>query len=126
MKYFDFALAPNPRRVDLFMFEKGLDIETIEINLRAGGQFEPGFLALNPQATVPCLQLDDGSVITETMAICRYLEAVYPRPCLFGTTPRSRSANRTRCAPDGAPRADRAPRRSSNAPRRVGRDTHRD
>ncbi len=87
MKYFDFALAPNPRRVDLFIFEKGLEIETVEINLRAGGQFEPGFLALNPQATVPCLQLDDGSVITETMAICRYLEAVYPRPCLFGTTP---------------------------------------
>ncbi|MEQ8661429.1 MAG: glutathione S-transferase [Gammaproteobacteria bacterium] len=87
MKYFDFAIAPNPRRVDLFIYEKGLEIETVEVNLRSGAHLEPDFLAINPQATVPCLQLDDGSVIAETMAICRYLEALHPTPCLFGATP---------------------------------------
>ena len=87
MKYYDFGLAPNPRRVNVFINEKGLTIETIEINLRAGEQFHEAFLKVNPQATVPCLALDDGSVILETMAICRYLEALHPTPCLFGSTP---------------------------------------
>lgn len=85
MKYYDFGLAPNPRRVDVFINEKGLQIDTVEVNLRAGEQFSEAFLKVNPQATVPCLQLDDGSLIQETMAICRYLEALHPTPCLFGT-----------------------------------------
>ncbi len=87
MKYYDFGLAPNPRRVNLFINEKGLKIETVEINLRTGEQFSEAFLKVNPQATVPCLALDDGNVLVETMAICRYLEAVHPAPCLFGAQP---------------------------------------
>lgn len=87
MKYYDFGLAPNPRRVNVFINEKGLKIETAEINLRNGEQFSAEFLKVNPLATVPCLQLDDGSLLSETMAICRYLEALHPMPCLFGATP---------------------------------------
>lgn len=87
MKYYDFGLAPNPRRVNVFINEKGLKIETVEINLRSGEQFSEAFLKVNPLATVPCLELDDGSVLLETMAICRYLEALHPTPCLFGATP---------------------------------------
>lgn len=87
MKYYDFGLAPNPRRVNVFIKEKGLTIETTDINLRAGEQFSDAFLKVNPQATVPCLQLDDGSVLLESMAICRYLEALHPTPCLFGSEP---------------------------------------
>ena len=87
MKYYDFGLAPNPRRVNVFINEKGLKIETTDINLRSGEQFKEAFLKVNPLATVPCLKLDDGSVLLETMAICRYLEALHPTPCLFGTEP---------------------------------------
>ena len=92
MKYYDFALAPNPRRVNVLINEKGLQIDTIEINLRAGEQFSEAFLKVNPLATVPCLQLDDGEVILETMAICRFLEALHPTPCLFGSTARDIAA----------------------------------
>lgn len=92
MKYYDFGLAPNPRRVNVFINEKALKIETLEINLRAGEQFAEAFLKVNPLATVPCLELDDGSVIVETMAICRYLEALHPSPCLFGSNPRDIAA----------------------------------
>ncbi|MGE0485342.1 MAG: glutathione S-transferase family protein [Gammaproteobacteria bacterium] len=88
MRYYDFALAPNPRRVNVFLREKGLELDTVEINLRGGGQFEAGFLARNPQAMVPCLELDDGSVLGETMAICRYLETLHPQPNLFGNDAR--------------------------------------
>lgn len=88
MKYYDFPLAPNPRRVNLFVLEKDLRIDTVEINLRAGAQFEPDFLGRNPQAMVPCLELDDGSMLGETMAICRYLEALHPEPNLFGLNAR--------------------------------------
>lgn len=87
MKYYDFALAPNPRRVTMFMLEKGITVETVEVNIRNGEHFSPAFLALNPRATVPVLELDDGTALTETMAICRYLEAVQPMPRLFGSTP---------------------------------------
>ena len=88
MKYYDFALAPNPRRVRMFLNEKGLEVDTVEVNLRAGEQFAAAFLEINPQATVPCLVLDDGTVLHETMAICRYFEALQPSPCLFGATAR--------------------------------------
>ena len=66
MKYYDFGLAPNPRRVNVFINEKGLEIETTDINLRSGEQFKEAFLKVNPLATVPCLELDDGSVLLET------------------------------------------------------------
>jgi glutathione S-transferase len=91
MKLFDFELAPNPRRVRMYLAEKGLQIPTVQINLRQGEQFYAEFKAENPLMIVPALALDDGTLITETMAICRYLEALHPTPPLFGSTPKEQA-----------------------------------
>jgi glutathione S-transferase len=77
-------LAPSPRKVRLFIAEKGIDIPTVEVDLRARAQQEPAFLALNPGATVPVLELDDGTCLTESLAICHYLEQIRPQPNLMG------------------------------------------
>ncbi len=87
MKFYDCKTAPSPRRVRIFLAEKGLDVETIEVDLAAGEQFSEAFRQLNPDCVVPVLELDDGSSLTEVMGICRYLEAVQPEPPLFGATP---------------------------------------
>jgi glutathione S-transferase len=87
MKLYDFALAPNPRRVRVFLAEKGIDVPKVQVNLREQEQLKPEFLAINPFATVPVLELDDGRRIAETIAICRYIEAVHPEPRLFGRDP---------------------------------------
>lgn len=87
MKYYDFALAPNPRRVNLFLREKGIELDTVQVNLRAGEHQTEAFRQVNPQVMVPCLVLDNGTILAETMAICRYLEALHPTPSLFGATP---------------------------------------
>ncbi|HXE16214.1 MAG TPA: glutathione S-transferase [Stellaceae bacterium] len=84
MKLYEFALAPNPRRVRIFLAEKGVTIPTVQVNLREQEQLKPEFLAINPFATVPVLELDDGRRIAETIAICRYIEATHPEPRLFG------------------------------------------
>ena len=78
MKLYDFALAPNPRRVRIFAAEKGMPLDTVQVDLRNGGQFEESFRAVNPNCTVPVLELDDGTRITESTAICRYLEELQP------------------------------------------------
>jgi glutathione S-transferase len=78
MRFYDYRLAPSPRKARLFIAEKGLDIPTVEVDLRARAQQEPGFLAKNPGATVPVLELDDGTCLTESLAICHYLEQVHP------------------------------------------------
>lgn len=88
MKLYDFQLAPNPRRVRMYLAEKGLSVDTVQVNLRAGEQFQAEFKAANPSMILPALALDDGTLITETMAICRYFEALQPSPPLFGTTPK--------------------------------------
>jgi len=87
MKLYDFALAPNPRRVRLFLAEKGIDLEIEQVAIRDGAQFEPAFRAINPNCTVPVLQLDDGSTIADSFAICRYFEEIQPEPPLMGRTP---------------------------------------
>jgi glutathione S-transferase len=84
MRFYDYRHAPSPRKVRLFIAEKGVDIPTVEVDLRARAQHEPQFLAKNPGATVPVLELDDGTCITESLAICHYLEQVYPEPNLMG------------------------------------------
>ena len=84
MRFYDYSLAPSPRKVRLFIAEKGLTIPTVEIDLRARAQLEPGFLAKNPGATVPVLELDDGTCLTESLAICHYLEQQFPEPNLMG------------------------------------------
>ena len=77
--------APNPRRVTMFMAAKGIDgIELVEVDLNAGAHRASGFTALNPMARVPVLVLDDGRALSETRAICTYLEGLYPEPNLMG------------------------------------------
>jgi glutathione S-transferase len=87
VKLYDMRVAPNPRRVRIFLAEKGIEVPTVEINIRAGENLEPGFLAVNPRGVLPTLELDDGTIIDESTAICRYFEAQQPEPPLFGTTP---------------------------------------
>jgi len=91
MKLYDFALAPNPRRVRMFLAEKGITLPTVQVNLRQGEQFDETFKRDNPTMIVPALVLDDGTLLTETMAICRYFEALQPSPPLFGSTPREQA-----------------------------------
>jgi len=88
MKLYDTPLAPNPRRVRWFMAEKGIeDIEIVRLDLMAGQHKQADYLAKAGLANVPMLELDDGTCITESVAICRYLESRYPEPNLFGRTP---------------------------------------
>ncbi len=84
MKLYTFEVAPNPRRVALFLKYKGLALDSEEIDLMAGGQFADDFKAINPRCTVPALQLDDGSVLCDVVAICMYLEAQHPQRPLLG------------------------------------------
>ena len=84
MKLYDFKMAPNPQRVNMFIAEKGIKIPTVEITPRARAQFADSFKSVNPISQVPVLELDDGTCISETMAICRYLEELHPEPSLFG------------------------------------------
>jgi len=84
MKLYDGGRAPNPRRVRIFLAEKGLSVPLEQVDLGALAQKSPAFTAINPVQRVPALQLDDGSIITESIAICRYFEALHPEPPLFG------------------------------------------
>ena len=87
MKLYDYAIAPNPRRVTIFLAEKGIEVPLEEIDLRQKQNIGPEFLAINALGAVPVLELDDGTHIAESMAICRYFEAVQPDLPLMGTTP---------------------------------------
>lgn len=91
MKLYDCAVAPNPRRARMFIAEKGLDIPKVEIDILGGENLKDEFLAINPRGLLPVLELDDGTRIDEAMAICRYLEELYPEPPLLGTTPVERA-----------------------------------
>ena len=87
MKFYDCAPAPSPRRVRIFIAEKGLEIPVVEVDLRNREQLGDAFAAINPHRTVPVLELDDGHRITNTAGICAYLEALHPQPALLGETP---------------------------------------
>ncbi len=76
--------APNPRRVTIFAAEKGIDLPATELSVFTGEHKVPAFLAKNPRGQVPALELDDGTVIAESVSICRYLDALHPDPPLFG------------------------------------------
>ena len=79
--------APNPRRVRMYLAEKGLSAPYADVDLLARAHKAPDFVAKNSLGQVPTLVLDDGTVISESIAICRYFEALHPEPPLFGTTP---------------------------------------
>lgn len=84
MKFYDFGLAPSPTKVRIFIVEKGLQIPTEVVNLRKMEQRQAEYLGKVPSATVPALELDDGSMLLESHAICRYLEEIHPEPNLLG------------------------------------------
>ena len=91
MKILQTQTAPNPRRVRIFLAEKGIAIPYEELDLMKGALKTPEFSKLNPLQRVPVLILDDGTPIGETMAICRYFEETQPKPALFGTGARERA-----------------------------------
>ena len=91
MKLYDFAPAPNPRRVRIFLAEKGIVLPTVQVNLRANEQFSPAFRAVNADCTVPVLELDDGARIADVLAICVYFEASQPEPPLMGVGARDQA-----------------------------------
>ena len=85
MKLYDSYRAPNPRRVRWFMAEKGIDdIEVVMVDVFKGEHRTPDYLARAGLPNVPMLEMDDGTCITESVAICRYLESLYPEPNMFG------------------------------------------
>ncbi len=83
--------APNPRRVRIFAAEKGIALPTRDLSIPDREHKSEEFLALNPRGQTPALQLDDGTVIAESVAICRYLEGMHPEPPLFGRDPREQA-----------------------------------
>jgi len=91
MKFYDCATAPSPRRVRIFLAEKGLALPTVQVDLRNGEQFTPAFRTLNPDCTVPVLELDSGTAITDVIAICRYVEELHPDPPLMGRSAEERA-----------------------------------
>ncbi len=84
MKLFDGGKAPNPRRVDVFLKEKGIEIERVPVDMGALEHKSEMVTALNPLQQLPVLELEDGTTICESVAICRYIEELYPEPNLFG------------------------------------------
>lgn len=90
MKLYDSRHAPNPRRVRIFLAEKGLVVPTVQVDLGKLEQRGDDFTRLNPMQRTPALVLEDGTVITESIAICRYFEEMQPEPALFGHDAMSR------------------------------------
>ena len=84
MKFYDCSTAPSPRRVRVFLAEKGITVPTVQVDLRNGEQFGAAFRAVNPDGTVPVLELDDGTRIADIVGICRYFEETQPAPPLMG------------------------------------------
>ena len=78
------SFTPNPRRVKIFLLEKNLNIDTVEVNPREADNLKDDFLRVNPRRLIPTLELDDGTVLDESVAICRYFEELYPKPNLLG------------------------------------------
>ena len=91
MKLYDFAGAPNPKRVRVYLAEKGIDIPTQQVNILSGENRAPEFLAKNPMGGLPVLELDDGTYLPESLAIIEYLEDLHPTPPMIGTTPAERA-----------------------------------
>jgi glutathione S-transferase len=87
MLFYDCVTAPSPRRVRIFLAEKGISVPMVQVDLRQGEQFGAAFRHVNPDVTVPVLELDDGTRITDIVGICRYFEETIPEPPLFGRTP---------------------------------------
>ena len=84
MKLFDGGRAPNPRRVRVFLAEKGIEVPLVPVDMGAMGHKQEPVSSRNPLQRLPVLELDDGTILTESVAICRYFEELQPEPALFG------------------------------------------
>ena len=91
MKLYNSNSAPSPRRVRIFLAEKGVSLPTVEVDLAKLDHKTESFSAINPFQSIPVLELDDGTRLTESIAICRYIEELHPEPNLFGATPLERA-----------------------------------
>src|ERR1700722_1774121 len=91
MKFYDCTTAPSPRRVRIFLAEKNITVPTVQVDLRNNEQLTAEFRAINPDATVPSLELDDGTRINDAVGICVYFEALHPLPALMGETAAERA-----------------------------------
>lgn len=94
MRLFTHPVAPNPTRVMIYLGEKSIQLETVRIELRSGEQRSPEHLARNPLGSLPVLELDDRSYLTESATIVEYLEELYPEPPMIGTSPLERAHTR--------------------------------
>lgn len=94
MKLYDFALAPNPKRLRVYLAEKGIAVPTEQVNILSGDNRKPEFLAKNPLGGLPVLELDDGKHLTESLAIMEYFEDLHPNPPMLGSTPIERARAR--------------------------------
>jgi glutathione S-transferase len=95
MKFYDLSWGPFPRRVTIYMREKGIDdVEIVPVDYATGQNRAPDMLARNPTGTLPVLELDDGSCLTDSYAIMEYLEEIYPEPSFIGRTPEQRARMR--------------------------------
>jgi glutathione S-transferase len=90
MKLHDFATAPNPRKIRVYLAEKGVEVDIVPVNLNKGEHRTPEFLAKNPFGAVPVLELGDGTCYAESLAIIEYLEERHPDPPLIGSSPEER------------------------------------
>ena len=91
MKMYDFTLAPSPRRVRIFLAEKGIGVELVQVDIMRNANRTPEFYRKNPLGSLPILELDDGSCLSESVAICRYFEEIQPEPQLFGVGAREQA-----------------------------------
>jgi glutathione S-transferase len=91
VKLYDSQLAPNPRRVRIFLAEKGISVPSEQVDIAKAVNRKPPFLAKNPMGGVPVLELDDGTCVAESVAICRYFEETQPQPPLMGVDARDRA-----------------------------------
>ncbi|WP_334013858.1 glutathione S-transferase family protein [Alteromonas sp. S167] len=87
MKIYETKTAPNPRRVRMFLAEKGINVDYVQVDIQKGENLTAEMRAKNPLGKIPILELEDGTCIAETDAICTYFEALHPEPSLMGTTP---------------------------------------
>jgi glutathione S-transferase len=91
VKLYTNRYAPSPRRVRMYAAEKRLALEAIEVDIAANANHAADYLAVNPLGELPTLERDDGTLLTESLAICRWLEEEHPEPNLFGRSPRERA-----------------------------------
>jgi len=91
MKLHEFAGAPNPKKVRVYLAEKGISVPSVPVNIITGENRQPEFLKKNPMGGLPVLELDDGSYLPESLAIIEYFEELHPNPPMIGTTPLERA-----------------------------------